>query len=237
MKGLIIGAGQIGQALHKVISEAHETSICDIEGIDGTYEIIHVCYPDHPDFVTTTEAYIKKHKPKYTVIHSSVEVGTMDKIKYPVVYSPVRGRHPKLETDLLLYAKFIFSPNILTNAIVANYFKKCGLKTTWSIDMRSGEFLKLISNVHMGLEIAWRQEVERMLKSLKIDRGLYDIWEKTYQDGYIASNDLHLSRPTMKPDPIGGHCILPCTEIIRRSFDSPLFDFILDSNERAKKGL
>jgi hypothetical protein len=86
----------------------------------------------------------------------------------------------------------------------------------------------------MGLEIAWRQEVERMMEELGINPKEYDIWEKTYRDGCLQVKDFNLVRPLMKPDPIGGHCILPCLDILKKSFNSPILDFITDSNERKK---
>lgn len=237
MKTLIIGKGQVGSSLAKIVGVAHETFIRDIEPLplEGV-EVLHICYPDSPKFVEITKRYIEEYKPRLTIINSSVAVGTTDKCGPHVVNSPVRGRHPNLETEMLAYPKFIAGRDPEDCALAANYFTACGWRIAVSRNPRTTEFLKLISNVHMGLEVAWRQEVDRMLKEFGVSAEAYEEWERTYNDGYRKSGHDHLIRPLMKPDPIGGHCILPCTEILQKQFPSPALKFILDSNEARKRG-
>lgn len=236
MKSLVVGAGQVGQALFSVIKDTHESYLCDILPFQiKKIEVLHVCYPDSDNFIEITENYINKYRPLLTVIHSSVSVGTTDKIKGHVVYSPIRGRHPKLVKDLFIYTKFIFGE---TNdlKVAFKYFSDCGLKVIANNDSSGGELLKLLSNIHMGLEISWRQEVERILEHYDVSPDLYGEWEETYRDGYELSGDKKIMRPMMRPDPIGGHCILTCLEILKKTYDSPLFRFIEESNKKSLKG-
>jgi hypothetical protein len=250
MKSLIIGAGEVGKALKEIIQKTHEVIIRDIEPIDiglGNIEVLHICYPESEQFIEITQKYIQEYKPKITIIHSSIPIGTSDKFGSDVVYSPIRGRHNRinsingrrmygLEFDIPRYVKFIFGSKS-ARMMAKEYFEKCGIECDeYDCNRKSdGEFLKLISNIHMGLEIAWRQEVGRILNHYHISSYLYDRWESTYNDGYKKCGDEHLIRPTMKPDPIGGHCIIPCTEILSKQFPSKIFDFILESNEKSKK--
>lgn len=236
MKSLIIGAGQVGSSLHKIISRAHECQIRDIHPLEvNNLEILHICYPDSDAFVKITRGYIEEYKPRLTIINSSVGVGKTDQCGPHVVNSPVRGRHPNLETEMLAYPKFIGTDNAADGLLAARHFEDCGWETV-ICDAKTTEFLKLISNVHMGLEIAWRQEVERMMDAFRVDKAAYLAWEKSYNAGYKWSGHDHLIRPLMNPDPIGGHCILPCTEILLKQFQSQALRFILESNESRKRG-
>lgn len=232
MKSLVIGNGQVGQAIYSVIRKHHEAYVRDLEdyAIDNI-EVLHICYPEHDDFIETTRKYILQYKAAVVVIHSSIRVGTCNKLSDNIVYSPVRGRHPKLASDLLIYPKFIFSNNEIVRNIAFDYFDKCGFQCYSFENPSAGELLKLLSNIHMGIEIAWRQEVDRILKHYGVNSAIYEEWEESYQIGYTESGDSHIARPLMRPDPIGGHCIIPCTEILAKQFPSKIFDFVLDSNQ------
>ncbi len=236
MKTLVIGAGQVGTAIYNVIKGTHESYIRDVEeiAIDGI-DVLQICYPDHKGFVETTYKYINQYKPVLTIINSSVEVGTSNKLPDNIVYSPVRGRHPKLEKDLRIYMKFAFSDDNRSLELALRYFKQCGLNMIGYPNHTAGEVVKLLSNIHMGIEIAWRQEVSRILKKFKVREEVYEQWEESYRKGYLLSGDTNLVRPSMSPDPIGGHCILQCTEILSRSYPSKVFDFVIESNEKAKR--
>jgi hypothetical protein len=247
MKTLIIGAGEVGKALKQVIEKHHETYLKDLEPLElGGVQVLHICYPEHDGFVKTTQSYIDHYKPNLTIINSSISVGTSNNFDDKVVYSPIRGRHNRfdafgkrvqgLEFDIPCYTKFVFG-NLPSRKMAEIYFKECGMDCySYSCDNRSdGEVLKLLSNIHMGVEIAWRQEVERILKHYGVSSNLYENWERTYNQGYQKCGDGHLIRPLMKPDPIGGHCILPCTKILSKQFPSKIFDFVMESNEKAKQ--
>lgn len=236
MKTLIIGKGQVGQALYDVVKDHHETYIKDVEPLElEGVQVLHICYPDHDGFDKTTKSYIRHYKPSLVIINSSISVGTTEKCGSGIVYSPVRGRHPKLASDLKIYEKFVFSDSVEMMTKAYAYFTECGLKVKAHRGNTAGELLKLLSNIHMGVEIAWRQEVQRILESFEVPCYIYEEWEESYRQGYLKSGDDHLVRPSMKPDPIGGHCIIPCTEILSEQFDSDIFQFILESNEEAKE--
>lgn len=235
MKSLIIGAGQVGTALFEVLKPYYDISIRDLEDIeiDGV-NVLHICYPDHDGFEQTTKAYIRKYKPSLTIIHSSVQVGTTAKCGEDVVYSPTRGRHPRLAQEMKSFEKVVGSKNRRKAEEAADYFLGCGWIPLVFNSPESPEFLKVFSNVHMGLEIAWRQEAQRMMKALGINDNDYEIWERTYRDGCLDVKDFNLVRPLMNPGPIGGHCILPCLDILRKRFESSILDFIVESNEKVK---
>jgi len=67
---------------------------------------------------------------------------------------------------------------------------------------------------------------------MDINPKVYTRWEKSYQTGYRKLKQYNLIRSIMRPDPIGGHCILPCTEIANKQFVSKAFEFILERNQK-----
>ena len=235
MKSLIIGAGQVGTALKEVLSINYDVVIRDLDDlqVEGV-KVLHICYPDHENFAENTRKYVNQYKPELTIIHSSVPVGTTSKCGDDFVYSPVRGRHPRLASEMKKFTKFVASKNPRMAEKAFIYFESTGWPTALADSSESLEFLKVLSNVHMGLEISWRQEVQKMLNHFNIPSNYYESWERSYRDGYLQTKDYNLIRSIMRPDPIGGHCILPCTEILKSQFNSPLLEFIINQNEKAK---
>lgn len=235
MKSLIIGEGQIGSALYENISGVFECYIRDIEDLPlNGVEVLHICFPDSDEFVSFVKSYQSQYKPALTIVHSSILVGKTKELGENVVYSPMRGRHPKLATEMKLFAKFVGGYDPISVDKAADYLSRCGFEVRKSGRPETLELLKLLSNIHMGLEVAWAQEVKRICQEFSADYRLYFEWEDTYRKGYVLSGDTHLMRPIMSPKPIGGHCILECTDILSKSFKSMAFEFIKASNEKAK---
>lgn len=235
MKVLIIGNGQIGQAIQQIISPFHEVHIRDV----GDYplaevDFLHICYPDSMYFVGDTQDYIKQYKPKVTIIHSSIGIGKTANCGSHVVHAPVRGRHPHLAEQIPAFPIFIGGDSKADLQTVSDYLTGCNLVTVPVDDPTSTELVKLLSNIHMGLEIAWRQEVGRILERFGVQPRVYEHWEDSYNEGYRVTNNEQLTRPRMNVDPIGGHCILECTEILGKQFNSKAFEFITESNEKEK---
>ena len=44
-----------------------------------------------------------------------------------------------------------------------------------------------------------------------------------------------IGRPVMFPDVIGGHCLIPNTELLLKSYDSEFLRLILESNEKRRE--
>ena len=44
-----------------------------------------------------------------------------------------------------------------------------------------------------------------------------------------------IDRPVMFPDVIGGHCLIPNTELLLKSYDSMFLRLILKSNDKRKE--
>jgi len=239
MKSMVIGRGQIGSALKEIFSKAHECFIRDvmIEPDDpGEVDVLHIAYPYNENFIDHTRHYIEYYRPELTIIHSSVAVGTSNKCGDNVVHSPERGRFPNLAKEMLYFPKFVGGGDNDDRNLAKTYMEMCGWEVVQVDDSRWTEAVKLISNIHLGLEVAWRQEVGRMFESLGLEgQAVYNFWEDSYNVGHAKLGHKHLIRPIVRPDPIGGHCILPCMEIMDSQVKSPAFQFIKDSNEKRKQ--
>lgn len=235
MKVLIIGNGQIGRAMQEILSPKHEVHIRDVEDypLSGV-DYLHICYPDSLYFVQETRKYIAQYKPTVTIIHSSIGVGKTIACGSHVVHAPIRGRHPHLAKQIPAFPIFVGGENDEDTALVCGYLEGCNLVAVPVKNPMGTELVKLLSNVHMGLEIAWRQEVARILQASNVDPLIYERWEESYNEGYRITDNENLTRPRMRPDPIGGHCILECTDILGKTFQSKAFDFIKESNEKEK---
>ena len=99
MKSLIIGAGEVGKGLHKVIGG----KIMDKEPVKGEFDIIHICFPYSKNFSLEVTKYQLMFKPKFTVIHSTVPIGTSKKLK--AIHSPIRGVHPYLAKGIKTFVR------------------------------------------------------------------------------------------------------------------------------------
>jgi len=49
------------------------------------------------------------------------------------------------------------------------------------------------------------------------------------------THSVRFDRPVMFPDVIGGHCLIPNTELLLKSYDSKFLRLILESNEKRKE--
>jgi hypothetical protein len=76
--------------------------------------------------------------------------------------------------------------------------------------------------------IACFQEMHRISRAFGADfNETVDFLEDTHR--------LRFDRPVMFPGVIGGHCLIPNTELLLAAYDSEFLRLILESNEKRKK--
>src|SRR3990167_11413268 len=108
MRTLIIGSnGEVGGALRNVLKDYYPFCIDKDEAIPPTtdIEILHICFGFSDTFIEDVKKYQKEYKPEYTIIHSTVPVGTCRQLK--AIHSPVIGQHPFLEEGLRTFPKML----------------------------------------------------------------------------------------------------------------------------------
>ena len=232
-KVIVVGLGQIGKPLFELIADKYDAIGVDIDPaeVSGACYILHVCYPfDIRDFIGTTSRYMEIYNPRLTIINSTVAIGTTrmlhNKTGRPIVHSPVRGKHAKMRSELLYYTKFIGGTDMNATATAAEHFKALGMRTMILPSPESTELAKLTETSYFGLLIAWAQEVERYCKRVGVD---YDDVTSFYSEIKFF--------PQVKyfPGVIGGHCVMPNIEILKRTFDSDILEAIKNSDELKAK--
>jgi len=176
--------------------------------------------------VGTTVKYIEEKGPALTIINSTVAPGTTRAVyrqaRTPIVYSPTRGKHFKMKLDLLHYTKFVGGIDPRAAQRASEHFRSIGMKTELVSSPETAELAKLTETTYFGLMIAWAQEIERYCNHLHVD---YDQVVSFFEEVPFL--------PPVKyvPGFIGGHCVMPNIEILKRIFESDLLNTIVTSND------
>lgn len=201
LNSLIIGAGEVGKGLHKVIGG----KIMDKEVIKGKFDIIHICFPYSKNFSLEVTKYQLMFKPKFTVIHSTVPVGTSKKLG--AIHSPIRGVHPFMAKGIKTFVKYIGGTGA---EIIGKIFKDKGLKVRIVKDSDTTEALKLWDTSIYGRLILLNKEIYEWCEKHKVDFNIvYTEASKSYNEGYVKLGRPEVVRPWLKhmEGKLGGHCI------------------------------
>ena len=232
MNSLIIGGGEIGKSLYNVLSKEYKVYIYDLkEHLTvkdyGNIEIIHICFPYSDKFIEYVKDYQKRFKPKYTVIHSTVPIGTSRKLK--AIHSPCVGIHPNLEVSMKTFIKFLSGPDSIK---VANYFRRAGMKVYLTDKSETTEFCKIQSTTFYSLCIEFFKNVKSKCDELDIPFEFWTLWTDNYNNGYKELKHSEFVRPNLVPimTPQGGHCTIPNLELIDTPFTKFLKELCLNTN-------
>lgn len=249
-KVLVVGLGEVGRALYELLRERGKF---DVYGYDldeekmrsvtlrvelpYNVEVMHICYPclDQKNFVETTLDYMGRFNPKLTIIDSTVPPGTTQKIyeasKSLVVHSPVRGMHKDLETmkrDIMFWSKYVGGATKEAAELARKHFEKLRLKVKVLKSPVETELAKLFETTYRAWMIACFQEMHRISRRFGADfNEVVDMIEDIHR--------VHFNKPLHYPGVIGGHCLIPNTELLLGSYDSDFLRLILKSNEKRKE--
>ncbi len=249
---LIIGLGEIGHTLFALLSEQKKNF--NVYGLDldqakmhelkqnrknipKQIDTLHICLPcsNQQDFVRITVGYVNEFKPKLTIINSTVPPGTTAKVaekcKCLVAHSPSRGVHKSAEHmkwEMKRWTKYVGGANADAATAACTHFEKLGLKVKILKSSTETELAKLFETTYRAWMIACFQEMHRISKAFGADfNETVDFLEDTHR--------LRLDRPVMFPGVIGGHCLIPNTELLLDCYDSEFLRLILKSNEKRKE--
>lgn len=222
-KDLVIGLGEIGMPLYKLLSKSRLTVGIDIvkskmnlKKIAQTElfptEFMHVCIPFTKNFQQNVIGLFTNYKPKVLVIHSTIKPLTTEKIQkalpVPVIYSPTRGVHRRMIKDLKRYTKFYAlgknSPN--SKWAIREYektLKKAAMRSKKMSSPRTLELAKIIVDTsYYGWLITYSQISNLIAKRYQVD----------YEEMWSFADEIQKylgNRPKMFPGYIGGHCVIP----------------------------
>ena len=216
MNSLIIGGGEVGKSLYKILQNYHPTRIINkteekIEGID----IIHICFPYSEEFESEVKRYQALYNPKYTVIHSTVPVGTSRRLN--AVNSPVLGVHPYLDEGIKIFIKFLGGEK---TGEIADYFRRANIKVYITDRQESTELMKIMDTTYYGLCIEYTKEVKRLCGKYKVPFELWTLWTDNYNRGYKELKQEQFTRPNLVPmlKKIAGHCVLQNAVLLKSKF-------------------
>ena len=231
MRSLIVGHGEIGKSLENVLLKEYPVKWVDAKtasdavAVDWT-DILHVCFPYSDTFVKDVKEYQESLRPLYTVIHSTVPVGTSRQLN--ATHSPVIGIHPHLERSLTTFTKFLSGEKA---SDVADYFRRAGMKVYLFDAPETTELLKPMDTTFYGLCVEFTKEIKRKCEEFGIPFEAWTIYNQAYNDGYERLGYLEYRRPNLVPiqKRLGGHCVLQNTHLV----SSPFADLIQKLNEQA----
>ena len=228
---LVVGLGEVGGALAAVLDRKEPVLRHDLDRvkIDDPIGTMHICIPFQSphQFETVALGYISRFQPTLTIINSTVLPGTTrsiaEKSGSAVAYSPVRGKHVRMEQDLLHYCKFVAAPNRADAASAEAHFQAAGMKTRRMTEVESLELGKLAETTYFGACIAFAQEMNRYAERVGGD----------YSESIDFFDEVDfLPRQRYFPGFIGGHCVIPNIKLLLQIAPSQTLEAILDSNER-----
>jgi UDP-N-acetyl-D-mannosaminuronate dehydrogenase len=250
-KVLVVGLGEIGHALFELLKEEDDFTVYGLD-LDETkmratgqaksklpnkVDTMHVCLlcKIQEKFVDTVASYAKQFKPKLLIINSTVPLGTTKKIyeqyKCLVAHSPVRGvhkNHKHMKWELKRWTKYVGGVNTKATNATRKHFEKMNLKVKTLKSCAETELAKLFETTYRAWMIACFQEMHRISRHFDADFDeVIDFLEDTHR--------LRLDRPIMFPAFIGGHCLIPNTELLLNAYDSEFLRLILKSNEKRKE--
>ena len=223
MKSLIIGMGEVGKGLFEVLKKEHEVFMKDMEPLelDGV-EVLDICIPYSDKFITIVNQYVEKYKPKLTINHSTVPVGTTRKITGKAVHSPIRGKHPKMAEGIMIYQKYIGYNDEETRRLAEKYLG--AVVSVRSVEKsETSELAKLLSLGRYGVNIAFAQEQKAMCDKWGLDyEDVVFEYEKSYNNGLDKVGIPDLKRPLLDPPEgrIGGHCVRENSIVLNEQYPS-----------------
>lgn len=222
MRSTIVGVGEIGKAVHKVIGEAYLIDINLPEVKITQTDIMHICLPYTEEFSETVKAYMTKYTPKHVIVYSTVPIGTCKKISPMIVHSPVEGKHPHLADSMLKMTRWIGANDFDEATFFVSYFEKQGIPTYLVDSTDYTEALKLLSTTEYGLNIEFARYKKHIADSIGMDFQLTKDWNadynNLYQDlGLAQFQKFILDAPEGKK---GGHCIVPNAKILDEQYPS-----------------
>lgn len=244
---LIIGVGEIGKSIIGVYERTLDDEINlyfkdpnvriitrndTIKNVDNLNynigaEYMHVCIPftKNSNFVNTVTDYINEYNPLYTIIHSTIDIGTtrkiFDKTNVNIAHSPVMGIHPNLTESILTFKKIIGSPTEYAAEQIAKHYTNIGIESIIYNSPEESEAAKLLSTGYYGWNILFMHNAHKLCKDN--DLNFDNVYAKTntlYNKGYDTLDMKHVKRPVLKyiPGKIGGHCIIPNFKILEDVF-------------------
>ncbi len=241
----VIGLGEVGRPLFEILSSYRDykvygydiradATVHRLEEIPKNVDYLHIAFPYTDKFVNHVLSYVETLKPKRIVIHSTVVPGTTravyEKSGVPTAFSPVRGKHPNLKRHMMFWPKWVSAYPLEEIKIFADHLAKAGFKVKVARNPETLELAKIFETVYRALMIAAWHQIHRV--ATKVGADITEVAEFIAEVHQVLGD-----RPVYYPDYIGGHCLIPNTELLLKIDPAEIWKFILESNEKRKEEL
>lgn len=240
MKSMVVGMGEIGQAVYALFKTSHSMGAYDLNGYDEYIkepDVLHICYPYTEDFVKITKNYIWMYKPKLTIVYSTTLPGTCNKIGKDVVHSPIEGKHPFLLESIRVATRWIGCKDRDTRNKTDILFTKLGLKTFVVEDSKYTEVLKISSTTKYLWNINYARIEGLLAKKIKMPFRYFNLWDQDYNDMYSRIGLSGYNKPILHPpmgNKIGGHCLISNFKMLKKYIRLEDWE-VLDKYEQEKR--
>ena len=225
MTDIILGMGEVGEALFDLFVEREfncigidiDNSKCKNYSENSTIEnpeYLHVCLSGElTEFEDIISNWVSKLEGlKAIIIHSTVKPGTtkniQEKLKVPILFSPIRGIHKRFLEDIKKYTKFIATDDKQLAPEIKSDLEKRFQKVDWMSTTKTAELAKLlVDTTYYGWLINYAQITKMICEKEGID----------FDEMWKFADEIHENlgnRPKMYPGIIGGHCVIPNLSLI-----------------------
>lgn len=230
MKAILIGYGEVGQAVEKVFGRNHEITIADPDrGYEwspskyGAQDLALVCIPWSPDiFIHSVRDWATLSGAEAILVFSTVPIGTCSNLG--ASHYPVEGKHPNIAHDMEKNVGILGGNNDIIELFLAQAGQDYRVldKPEWS------EFLKLRSLTYFALCLEFSRYTAGVCTSLGLDYQEVQRYDAIYNDVVRLRGDHRQARPILDPPAgaIGGHCVLPGVRMLYDNFESPLLWYV-----------
>ncbi|MEM2080730.1 MAG: NAD(P)-dependent oxidoreductase [Candidatus Bathyarchaeia archaeon] len=250
-KVLVVGLGEIGRPLFELLKESgcfqvygldvDEKKMAElkqnVEMLPQKVDILHICIPyqSKAAFIDNVVGYAKKYQPKLLIINSTVPPKTTTEIskscKCLISHSPIFGTHKNLDYmkwEIRRWTKLVGAVDAPASEATCKHFAKAGINCKVLKSPIETELAKLFETIYSAWMIIFFQEMHRISKHFGADLdAIAGVIEQIHR--------VRLDRPLWYPGVIGGHCLIPNTELLLKSYDSEFLRLILKSNEKRKE--
>lgn len=226
MNSLVIGLGQIGQAVKEVTESQYSfDSAKDTWNDVFEVDVMHICIPYSDDFIAAVKGYIELVKPKHVAVWSTVPIGTCGNLDNKIVHTPVEGKHPDLELSIRFMERWIGANDAEEGQWFAKYFRDLGMRTKVLPRAKFTEALKLLSTTEYGVNIEFARYKKEIADHMHMPYDYMKEWNEEYNRLY---RNLALDKKFQKfvLDPPegkkGGHCVTPNARLLHEQFPNEM---------------
>lgn len=233
---LVVGAGEIGTALHKVLrdhrAKAHLRDIAEPEFKDKI-DVLHIAIPYSERFVKQVSDYIEQYSPMLTIIYSTLPIGISESIGKHIVHSPIEGRHPKLAESIETMTRWIGAEDPVALEMAVQFWSQYLPKVRTVKSSAFTEFLKLRSTAKYGVNLVWTDYEKKLADLIGLDFSAVKMFDSDYNELYKKLGLDQYQRYILDPPEgvIGGHCIVPNAELLNKQYPNELLKEIIAMKE------